>query len=45
VRRARRTLDELERKHAGKPVERWPAEDRAIRAVAALELQELGEEP
>jgi hypothetical protein len=45
VRRARRTLEELERKHAGKPVERWPADDRAIRAIATHALRELGEEP
>jgi hypothetical protein len=45
VRRARRTLDELERKHGGKPVERWPAEDRAIHTIATDALRELGEEP
>jgi hypothetical protein len=45
VRRARRTLDELERKHAGKPVERWPAEDRAVHTIAADALRQLGEEP
>jgi hypothetical protein len=43
VRRARRTLAELERKHAGKPVERWPAEDRAVHAIATDALRQLGE--
>jgi hypothetical protein len=45
VRRARRTLDELERKHAGKPFGEWPADDRALRAIATHALRELGEEP
>jgi hypothetical protein len=45
VRRARRTLEELERKHAGKRVERWPAEDRAIHTIATDALRQLGEEP
>jgi hypothetical protein len=44
VRAARRTLEELERKHAGKPVEQWPAEDRAIHAIATDALRQLGEE-
>ena len=45
VRRARRTLEELERKHVGKPVERWPADDRALRAIATHAPRQLGEEP
>jgi hypothetical protein len=45
VRKARRTLEELERKHGNRPVEHWPAEDRARRALATNALRQLGEAP
>jgi hypothetical protein len=45
VRRARRTLAELERKHGSRPVGRWPADDRDRRVFATHALRELGEEP
>ena len=45
VRRARRILEELERKHGARPAEQLPADDRCVRAIATLTLRELGEEP
>jgi hypothetical protein len=45
VRAARRTLEELGRKHGARPVEEWPAIDRALRAIATHALRDLGEEP
>jgi hypothetical protein len=45
VRKARRTLAELEHKYGARPVERWPAEDRDRRVFATHALRELGEEP
>jgi hypothetical protein len=44
VRRARRTLEELERKHGSRPVEQWPAVDRARCVGAEGTLRQLGEE-
>jgi hypothetical protein len=44
VRAARRTLEELGRKHGARPVEQWPAEDRAIHTIATDALRQLGEE-
>ena len=45
VRRARRMLEDLERKHGARPAEQWPADDRCVRAIATRTLRELGEEP
>jgi hypothetical protein len=45
VRKARRTLAELERKHGARPFERWPAENRDRHFFATHALEELGEEP
>jgi hypothetical protein len=39
------TLEELEQKHGTRPVEEWPASDRARHFVALAALKQLGEEP
>jgi hypothetical protein len=44
VRDARRTLDELERKHGATPFERWPPYERARYVSAENTLRQLGEE-